>query len=214
MGFDIPDVTQLIEEGHTLAVADRILIDPEPGTLVLRVGRLLAAVKQAEPADQVCRTLIRLGMNFAGRDAEIVGYLADEAAEALEHVLSEMESLEGHTETAMGKVVAEFIADMKSVNQSDSLSGLLAERIEAELDSAVPGRSFLTLLKKHMRSGVYWQMIEEGYCKFGNDFARGLEYLRHFGFCQVSTNPVLAAKAFDEAPDLEVALEAEIEKHE
>jgi hypothetical protein len=53
-------------------------------------------------------------------------------------------------------------------------------------------------------------MIAERYCKFGNDYARGLETLRHLGFSQVSTNPVLAAKAFDEDPDLVKRLESEI----
>ena len=76
------------------------------------------------------------------------------------------------------------------------------------------GRSFLVLLKKNMRSGVYWQMIGESYCKFGNDFARGLEYLRHYGFCQVSTNPVLAARAFDEDATLTDELRDEIDKHD
>jgi len=213
MAFEVQDVSQLLHKGQTLAVADRVLIDPEPGTLISSVDELLAIVQDGAPADQVCRMLIRLGMNFAGCDAEIVGYSADEAEEALENVLSAMDGLDSGETAAMGKVVAGFLADMRSVNQGDSLSGLLAERIEAELDSAMPGRSFLTLFKKHMRSGVYWRMIREGYCKFGNDFARGLEYLRHFGFCQVSTNPVLAAKAFDEAPDLKDELKREIEKH-
>ena len=103
-----------------------------------------------------------------------------------------------------------FLADMKSVNLSDSLSGLPGRRIEANLDAGNPGRSFLDLLKAEMRGGVYWQMIGENVCKFGNDFARGLEYLRHYGFCQVSTNPVLAAKAFDEDPTLDDELKAEL----
>ncbi len=113
----------------------------------------------------------------------------------------------------MESVVEAFLADMKSVNLADSLSGLLAERIEPALESGNPGRSFLELLKQNMRGGVYWQMIGENYCKFGNDFARGLEYLRHYGFCQVSTNPVLAAKAFDEDPLLTDELKVEVEKH-
>jgi hypothetical protein len=214
MAFDVQDVSQLIQEGQTLAVADRVLIDPEPGTLVYQVDQLLAIIKASAPANQTCRTLIRLGMNFVGCDAETVGYSADETEEAFQNVLSTMDGLQGDAAVAMGKVVAEFLSDMKSVNLADSLSGLLSERIEKELESNNPGCSFLTLLKRHMRSGVYWQMISEGYCKFGNDYARGLEYLRHFGFCQVSTNPVLAAKAFDEDPNLIAALKAEIEKHE
>ena len=114
----------------------------------------------------------------------------------------------------MADVVAEFLADMKSVNLSDSLSGLLAERIESDLNQGSPGRSFLTLLKPQIRNGVYWKMIGEDYCKFGNDFARGLEYLRHYGFCQVSTNPVLAAKAFDEDGSLAEQLKGEVSKHD
>src|SRR5262249_18321324 len=56
-------------------------------------------------------------------------------------------------------------------------------------------------------------MIGEGYAKFGNNYAQGLETLRHYGFCQVSTNPILAAKTFDEDPKLIEELKAEIEKH-
>ena len=214
MAFDVQDVSQLIQEGQTLAVADRVLIDPEPGKLVSQVDQLLAIIKASAPANQICRTLIRLGMNFVGCDAATVGYSKDEAEEAFQNILSTMDGLKGDAAAAMGKVVAEFLNDMKSVNLADSLLSLLSERIEKELESNNPGCSFLKLLKKHMRSGVYWQMISEGYCKFGNDYARGLEYLRHFGFCQVSTNPVLAAKAFDEDPNLIAALKAEIEKHE
>ncbi len=212
MAIDASAVAEAIENGHTLAAADRILIDPQPGTLNTRVDELLSAIQNNDcPADGVCRTLIRLGMNFVGRDAEIVGYGADEADGALEQVLSAVDDLEG---AVMADVVAEFLADMKSVNGSDSLSGLLAERIEADLKPATPGGSFLTLLKRQMRSGVYWEMIGDDFCKFGNDFARGLEYLRHYGFCQVSTNPVLAAKAFDEDGSLADQLKDEVEKHD
>ncbi len=215
MAAEVGNVAQAIEGGHTLAVADQVLIDPEPGTLVSRVEELLAAIGDNHgPAERVCQTLIRLGMNFVGRDAEIVGYGADEAEAALDRVVSAIDSLEGETASAMETVVAGFLADMKSVNLGDSLCGLLAERIETDLDGGNPGRSFLALLKKQMRSGVYWRMIGEDYCKFGNDFARGLEYLRHYGFCQVSTNPVLAAKAFDEDASLTEELKVEVEKHD
>ncbi|MDP6776644.1 MAG: transaldolase family protein [Candidatus Latescibacteria bacterium] len=214
MGTDAEDVVQALKEGHSLAVADRVLINPEQGTLVSRVDALLSAMgSEGSPTDQHCKTLIRLGMNFVGRDAEIVGYGADEAEAALERVLSTIDGLQGDAAAAMADVVAEFVSDMKSVNLADSLSGLLAERIEPKLDAANPGRSFLTLLKQEMRGGVYWRMIGEEYGKFGNDFARGLEYLRHYGFCQVSTNPVLAAKAFDEDESLTDELREEIAKH-
>ena len=212
MAIDNSVVVEAIQSGQTLAAADQVLIDPQPGALAARVEELLSAVQNDDcPAAEVCRTLIRIGMNFVGRDAEIVGYGADESNRALERVLAAIDDLEG---AVMADVVAEFLDDMKSVNLSDSLSGLLAERIEADLNNASPGRSFLTLLKGRMRGGVYWRMIGEDYCKFGNDFARGLEYLRHYGFCQVSTNPVLAAKAFDEDGSLAEQLKVEIDKHD
>ena len=212
MAIDGAAVVEAIRNGQSLAAADQVLIDPQPGALADRVEELLSAVQSDDcPAAEVCRTLIRLGMNFVGRDAEIVGYHADESDSALDQVLAVIDDLEG---AVMADVVAEFLADMKSVNLNDSLSGLLAERVEADLNDAGPGRSFLTLLKRQMRGGVYWKMIGDDYCKFGNDFARGLEYLRHYGFCQVSTNPVLAAKAFDEDGSLAERLRVEIEKHD
>ena len=206
------DVQAAFDAGQTLAVADRVLIAPEAGALQGRVDDLLDAVQNSGASgDLICKTLIQLGMNFVGRDAEIVGYGADEIDAALDRVLGAIDEVEVAEATC---VVDGFLADMKSVNLSDSLSGLLAERIEANLDAGNPGRSFLDLLKAEMRGGVYWQMIGENVCKFGNDFARGLEYLRHYGFCQVSTNPVLAAKAFDEDPTLDDELKAEIAKRD
>ena len=210
MAIETGGITEALAAGQSLAVADRVLIDPDPGSLVSRVDELIAAVTSDGNAAEVCRTLIRLGMNFAGRDAEIVGYGADEAEAALGKVLTAAAATDAGT---MKSIVDEFLADMKSVNAQDSLSGLLAERIEGKLDAGDPGGSFLKGLKGEMRSGVYWDMIGENYCKFGNDFARGLEYLRHYGFCQVSTNPVLAAKAFDEDPGLSEILKEEIAEH-
>ncbi len=206
------DVHAAFDAGQTLAVADRILISPQAGSLQSRVDELLDAIKNSGASgDLICKTLIQLGMNFVGRDAEIVGYGAEEIDVALESVLDALDNLEGDHATG---VVNGFLADMKSVNLADSLSGLLAERIESNLDAGNLARSFLELLKTNMRGGVYWQMIGENVCKFGNDFARGLEYLRHYGFCQVSTNPVLAAKAFDEDPSLDDELKAEIARHD
>ena len=206
------DVHAAFDAGQTLAVADRILISPQAGSLQSRVDELLDAIKNSGASgDLICKTLIQLGMNFVGRDAEIVGYGAEEIDAALDSVLDALDNLEGDHATG---VVNGFLADMKSVNLADSLSGLLAERIESNLDVGNPARSFLELLKTNMRGGVYWQMIGENVCKFGNDFARGLEYLRHYGFCQVSTNPVLAAKAFDEDPSLDDELKAEIARHD
>ena len=52
-------------------------------------------------------------------------------------------------------------------------------------------------------------MVKEGRCKFGNDYALGLRWLRHLGFEQVSTNPVLAARAYQDEPALHRAFQEE-----
>jgi hypothetical protein len=214
MAVEVPAVVTGIEEGQTLAVADRILIHSKAGSLLARLDELMAAVTQSNVRPELIgEVLIRLGLNFAGRDAEVTGYTAEECQLAFDRVWKEVARLSGASKTALGNVVREFLAEMKSVNRGDSLPGLLAERIELALDEADPGGSFLKLARQQVRTGVYWRMIAEDYAKFGNDYARGLETLRHYGFCQVSTNPVLAARAFEEDPRLTEELKAEIGKH-
>ncbi len=56
-------------------------------------------------------------------------------------------------------------------------------------------------------------MVKEGRCKFGNDYALGLRWLRHLGFEQVSTNPVLAARAYQDEPALHRAFQEEFKRH-
>lgn len=208
--LNIQIIREAFEKGKTLAVADSVLISPEKGALVSRTKELAEAIiNQSTSAIQSAKTMIQLGLNFAGMDAMIVGYGKDEIKEAFDFVLSKIDGLNDVKEAVDG-----FLKDMKSINKGDSLPGLWAERVEVKLDSAKTGSSFLTLMSNEMRNSVYWQMIAGEYCKFGNDFARGLEYLRHIGFCQVSTNPVLAARAFDEDSALTDELKKEIAKHD
>ncbi len=96
MAVQIHDVTEAFQAGQTLAVADQVLIDPEPGTLEERVEGLLEAIKKnGGSGDRTCKTLLQLGMNFVGRDAEIVGYSAEEAQGALKLVLTAIDGLDG-----------------------------------------------------------------------------------------------------------------------
>ncbi|RLE62182.1 MAG: hypothetical protein DRN53_04450 [Thermoprotei archaeon] len=62
--------------------------------------------------------------------------------------------------------------------------------------------SFLNAAIDQIRNNVYYRMGEMGLCLFGNDYALGLRWMRHLGFVQVSTNPVLAAIAFEDDPSL------------
>ena len=55
-------------------------------------------------------------------------------------------------------------------------------------------------------------MVKAGGCKFGNDYALGLRWLRHLGFEQVSTNPVLAARAYQDEPVLHQIFQGRVQK--
>ena len=89
------DVNTAFDAGQTLAVADRILISPQAGSLQSRVDELLDAIENSGASgDLICKTLIQLGMNFVGRDAEIVGYGAEEIDAALDSVLDALDDLE------------------------------------------------------------------------------------------------------------------------
>lgn len=210
--LDTKIINEAFDRGKTLAVADSILISPEKGALVSKTEKLADAIlKLGKSKKQSAKAMIQLGLNFAGKDAMIVGYGKDEIEKALGIASSKVDEIDNN---AVKEAVSDFLTEMKSINKGDSLPGLWAERIETKLDSAKTGSSFLKLMKENMRSSVYWKMIDGEYCKFGNDFARGLEYLRHIGFCQVSTNPVLAARAFDEDPTLMDELKEEVARHD
>ena len=83
--MDNQAVIKAFEQKRNLAVADQVLIDPAPGKLVPRVEELIKAIAtHGKSPEQIGNTLIRLGMNFVGRDAEIVGYRPDEIDAALD----------------------------------------------------------------------------------------------------------------------------------
>jgi hypothetical protein len=89
-----------------------------------------------------------------------------------------------------------------------------AERIEQGLDFGKPVLlAFLDRAGGEIESNVYLRMVREGYCRFGNDYALGLRWLRHLGFEQVSTNPVLARLAYSDDASLAKALQAEARFH-
>jgi hypothetical protein len=89
-----------------------------------------------------------------------------------------------------------------------------AVRIESGLDF---GRNllvnFLKGAEKEIKANIYYRMVKEGRCRFGNDYALGLRWLRHLGFEQVSTNPVLAARAYQDEPGLTQIFRNEIREY-
>jgi hypothetical protein len=211
-------ILEQIERGATLAAADHLLMRGPKDDLQLVIQELMSEfpefiTKHQGVEQSVFTALIRIGLNLIGRDAQAAGISRVSVEKALSVLREKMPALEASWNEFATNAVNSYLIDMSSVSSGDSLPGLMAERIQKELANNRRPSAFIDAYAAVARQTVYWKMVEEGYCKFGNDYARGLETLRHLGFSQVSTNPVLAAKAFDEDPDLVRRLGEEIDRN-
>jgi hypothetical protein len=208
-------ILQQIERGQTLAAADHLLVRESRNDLDLVIENLTDQLpdflrRHSDLKKNAFTTLIRIGLNLVGQEvkvAQIPAGIADKTLSILKQKTTALE--DSWSESARGSV-SSFLAGMSSVNSADSLPGYMAAEIQKRLTSDLKPSRFIETFGTVARQTIYWKMIEEGVCKFGNDYARGLEVLRHLGFVQVSTNPVLAAKAFDEDSTLVEQLEQEI----
>lgn len=163
--------------------------------------------------------LIEIALNLYGLESrKIVGFPEDEIERTLKLIRNALERWETIERKGMfGNVdgnasIAEFVveetlSEMKKVmskfyREPGSMLSYLAENIEKEIEKKSILLSFLDSAKKHIQENVYYKMTERDICKFGNDYALGLRWLRHLGFVQVSTNPSLAAIAYQDEPSL------------
>ena len=158
--------------------------------------------------------LIQIALNLFGLERKIVGFSEDEAERALVKIktaLRDFEDLERRLrngEAAIAKAVVNgLLSEMKKVMRGyyrppGSMVARIAEEIEKGIDEENIIESFLNLAEQQIRGNLYYRLGEAGMCRFGNDYALGLRWLRHLGFVQVSTNPSLAAIAYDDDPSL------------
>ncbi|HUO41360.1 MAG TPA: transaldolase family protein [Methylomirabilota bacterium] len=206
-----------IENDQTLAAADHILVRASKQDTPAVIRGLLTALpefmeRHPELGKSVFTTLIRIGLNLVGRDVYVAKFpetIIESSSSVLIQGIRPLEEMHHEDGNA---AVDSLLADMSSVNNGDSLPAYIAEKIKKSPDYRKPSR-FIEEFGRAARGTVYWKMVEGNFCKFGNDYARGLETLRHLGFSQVSTNPVLAAKAFDEDKNLVTGLTKEISKN-
>jgi len=161
----------------------------------------------------VFTTLIRIGLNLVGQDAKVAQVPPRATQKALSSLRTNTLALEDSWTEFARDATNNYLADMASVNAGDSLPGYMAEIIRSHLGTDLRPSHFIDAFAQVARDTVYWKMVDDRFCKFGNDYARGLETLRHLGFSQVSTNPVLAAKAFEEDPALVKKLRKEISEN-
>ncbi|MEM1907581.1 MAG: transaldolase family protein [Thermosphaera sp.] len=99
-------------------------------------------------------------------------------------------------------VIEKSINPMMRVGKGNSLVAELARKIKSAIDPSDPVNTFIKSTREVFYHNPYRKAYEEKACKFGNDYALGLRWLRHLGFTQVSTNPLLVAIAYEDIPEL------------
>ena len=141
------------------------------------------------------------------KESRMVGFSRDEGNKTYEHILYTLkvwEHLERKGELTASRisvaeaVVKKLINDMKKVMKGAGMVAKMGEEIEKGLGKKNLAASFVSEARKVIRKNIYYLMGVKGLGKFGNDYAIGLRYLRHVGYVQVSTNPVLAARAYED----------------
>jgi hypothetical protein len=230
------NVVQLAAWGQTTLAADHLLFPELNGSLngvVAGVTRqlnirfveagshegdadpdLAHKVRQRQYAYE---TLLEMGINFCGLESRWLD--AGERGQAVGSIRGALaewearEAAEGHGSVAVA-VVRRFLDRMKLVQKGASMVAKTGLRIEQALDFGKP--VLPVLLEKaqaEIDANIYTRMVREGRCRFGNDYALGLRWLRHLGFEQVSTNPVLAALSYADDRSLTETFQAEVRSH-
>jgi transaldolase len=198
--------------GHPRLAADTILNKELRGRLCKVVGNAVRLLNLAFIRDPASRkrcyeALIEVAFNLIGIERKRAGFSEEEAEDTLKDVIEalkrweSLEKKEGDARVAR-IVIEELLQDAKRVLMGRSMVARMAEEIEKGLEKDNLMESFILSAKKIVRENIYYRIVDMGISKLGNDSATGLRWVRHLGAVQVSSNPVIAARAFDEVPDL------------
>jgi hypothetical protein len=220
----VDHVIQTAFKGHVKLAADHILNRGMIGRLEKTVGsitrklnlkfyesRYLPLQESIIVRTKSYATLLNIALNFFGFERVLIGFSEDETEIAIDYIrrtLGEWEEYEKkYFATTIAKdVVDDFIAEMKipmskNYKPPGSMTSKIGETVEGKLRADERMLSFLEAVKEEVQENIYYRMsIKKN--KFGNDYALGLRWLRHLGYVQVSTNPVLAAAAYVDDPSL------------
>ena len=232
----VAHVLRLTRMGQTCLAADHLLFPEMNGILpkvvsgIIRklnilfvTSKPLGSAKNELPGQNLhlrqhaYELLLEMALNFYGLESRWLH--EEETGECLQYILNvldeweNVERKEGDLSIASA-VIGKWLSGMKRVQKGSSMAAKTALRIEGGLDfnrNVLIG--FLKKVEKEIKGNIYYRMVKEEKCKFGNDYALGLRWLRHLGFEQVSTNPVLAARAYQDEPGLTEAFLREIKHH-
>jgi hypothetical protein len=222
-------------EGYTKLAADHVLHPEVKGCLADMVGSLVERLEkvfkssggQADEKvsdktivlrNRIYDMLLEMVWNLSGIEKRWVGFPDGEARKAISIImdfLKDCEKNEGEElrePVILGSTVAYQLDRMKLVNKGNSLVAWMANEIEKNLRVDCLTESYVRAVDKTLKENFYYVAYGKGLCKFGNDYALGLRWLRHLGYVQVSTNPVLAALAYEDDPYLWESFERHAEE--
>lgn len=152
--------------------------------------------------------LLEIAWNLSGIEKRWVGFPDGEASKAIRTIVDLLKDCEKREKeefcepVILNSTIARQLDGMKLVNKGNSLVAWMANEIERNLRVECLTESYVHAVERTLKENFYYVAYEEGLCKFGNDYALGLRWLRHLGYVQVSTNPVLAALAYEDDPHL------------
>ncbi len=232
----VAHILQLTQMGQTHLAADHLLFPEMNGSLSKTVSGVIRelnilfvlSIPTKEDTEESLKkkinlrhyayeVLIEAAINFYGLESRWLN--EKEKSESIHYILNvldeweNLERKEGRFSTAVA-VIRKWLARMKRVQKGNSMVAGTALRIEESLDFQKNIiADFLKKAETEIKRNIYYKIVKEGKCKFGNDYALGLRWLRHLGFEQVSTNPVLAARAYQDEPELIERFREEVRNH-
>ena len=198
--------------GYPRLAADTILNRSTEGKLGTIVGNAIRQLnlefQRSQSARKDCyETLIETALNLAGMERKRAGFSEGDAEAVLGEIVEALKGWEAQerregSSLAITEAVQSQILGMKGVLFGQGMVSKMGESIEGSIDPGSMAESFLRASKAEIQGNVYYNIVDQGLSKLGNDSATGLRWLRHLGAVQVSSNPVIAARAYEEMPDL------------
>jgi len=198
--------------GYSKLAADTILRRSARGSLEKVVGNAIRQLnlefRKSAASRKVCyETLIETALNLMGLERKRAGFSEEESGAVLGEIVETLRGWEASERVKGGPAVIEEVVQsqimgMKKVLFGQGMVAKMGEAVEGALDPGNLAGSFLGASRTEIQENVYYKIVDQGLSKLGNDSATGLRWLRHLGAVQVSSNPVIAARAYEELPEL------------
>ena len=201
-------LTQLALSGYAQLSADSMLRKENNGKLLPIIERAVDELDrtfQSKPENRskCVEVLLEISLNLLGMERKRAGFTDDETTDALSRITRALQKWElAAGIQAFQLVIDQTLTSMKMVLSGKGMVAKMAEEIEGKLSSKDLAKSFIESSKDVIQNNIYYRIVDGKLSKFGNDSATGLRWARHLGAVQVSSNPVIAARAYEEIADL------------